>query len=107
MEQLKNYMIRLASHDLLGLIGIMKGYLDVLRPEIWDVLSEPQQEYFERIAEAGERLQRVTKDVLSLERIETTDSDGQKILDLRNLVQTAFQQNQAQAQQKAQRYNLA
>ncbi len=106
MEQLKTDMIRLASHDLLGLIGIVKGYLDVLYPEIEPVLSEQQHEYFERIIGATERLHRVTRDVLSLERIETDGLESHTKMDLRDVAQTAFQQNQPQAEQKSQQYVL-
>jgi signal transduction histidine kinase len=106
LEQLKTDMLRMASHDLLGLVNIVSGYLDMLRSDLWATLSDEQKVFFGQIESTSKRMEQLTRDILSVERIEAASSNQQETLDLRELVQLVFQHNQAQAEQKAQRYNL-
>ena len=106
LEQLKTDMIRMASHDLLAMVSVFEGYLALLRPDIWDTLSNDQRDFFQQLESTSERMERLTRDILSLDRIEAAASNQLNRLDLRELVEMVFGQLQEQAKQKALRYHL-
>ena len=70
LEQLKTDMINIASHDLRTPIGISTGYVEMLRLDTYDRLSEDEIDYVESIAKALGRMEKIVNDILSLERIE-------------------------------------
>ena len=106
LEQLKTDMLRVTSHDLLGILAIVSGYIELLSLEIWDDLSDDQREYFGKIVSATKQMGALTREKLSLEHIETAAADRSSMFDLKALAQLVFQQNRPQAEQKAQRYEL-
>jgi signal transduction histidine kinase len=106
LERLKTDMIRMASHDLLGLVGVMIGYLDILYYDLGTALTHDHKKSFSEVRKATKQMEQLTRDILSLERIESSASDTLSIFDLRSLVQTVAQQTQDQATHKMQEYKL-
>jgi PAS domain S-box-containing protein len=70
LEQIKTDMIRIASHDLRSPLGIIVGYLDLLQYDLDPVLNAEQRGFFEAMKRAADRMQRMTTDILSLERVQ-------------------------------------
>ena len=70
LEQLKTDMIRIASHDLRNPVGIINGYLELMRLDVADRLDETEREYLAGIDEAVKRMHSIVTDILSLERIQ-------------------------------------
>ena len=64
-------MIRIASHDLRSPLGIIVGYLDLLQYDLNETLNDEQRGFFEAMKRAADRMQRMTTDILSLERVQT------------------------------------
>lgn len=71
LEQIKTDMIRIASHDLRSPLGIIVGYLDLLLYDLEPTLNAEQKGFFEAMKRAADRMQRMTTDILSLERVQT------------------------------------
>ena len=71
LEQIKTDMIRIASHDLRSPLGIIVGYLDLLQYDLNETLNDEQRGFFEAMKRAADRMQRMTTDILSLERVQT------------------------------------
>lgn len=70
LEQLKTDMIRIASHDLRNPVGIINGYLELMRLDVADRLDDNEREYLDGIGDAVKRMQSIVTDILSLERIQ-------------------------------------
>lgn len=116
LEQIKTDMIRIASHDLRNPLFVILGHLEMLR---WD--SAPSRPLDNgRAAEAAEvqratevqrinehlvlmeksarQMQKITTDILSLERIEhAAQDDTSVVFDLRQLVEQVCNDHMAQA----------
>lgn len=86
LEQLKTDMIRIASHDLRSPLGIIVGYLDILTFDLEPVLSEEQIGYFDAMRRAAERIQRMSTEILSLERVNTLANQPRVTVSLNDLV---------------------
>lgn len=71
LEQIKTDMIRIASHDLRSPLGIIVGYLDLLLYDLDSTLNAEQRGFFDAMKRAADRMQRMTTDILSLERVQT------------------------------------
>lgn len=71
LEQIKTDMIRIASHDLRSPLGIIVGYLDLLLYDLEPTLNAEQRGFFDAMKRAADRMQRMTTDILSLERVQT------------------------------------
>lgn len=106
LEQIKTDMIRIASHDLRNPLAAILGYLEMLN---WDFenLSETHQGYIKNIDEAARRMQKITSDILSLERIEETAlHKTSENFDLNNLIQQTYNEHRPSAQLKKHNYLL-
>ena len=88
LEQLKTDMIRIASHDLRSPLGIIFGYLDILSFDLDAALNDEQRSYFEAMRRAAVRIQRMSTEILSLERVNA----------LRNLPRTRVNLNELATQ---------
>ncbi|MEM9950805.1 MAG: HAMP domain-containing sensor histidine kinase [Chloroflexota bacterium] len=87
LEQLKTDMIRIANHDLKNPIAGIMGYMELLRFDIKDKLSESERAYLDKIDVAAKKMQRITSGILSLERIEQLkDQQNLKTVNLMSLV---------------------
>lgn len=90
LEQIKTDMIRVAAHDVRSPLGIISGFLGVLRADLEGVLDSDQRSYFDTIDRAVERIARISKDILSLERIEAQIQGDRQVLNLTTAVTTAI-----------------
>ncbi|NWF69607.1 MAG: PAS domain S-box protein [Chloroflexi bacterium] len=106
LEQLKTDMIRIASHDLRNPLATIVGYLELLR---WDKeeMTPDHRDYIESIGRATERMQKITSDILSLERIEETALEEQtESVDIADLVTRLIPEMNDQARKKAQQLSF-
>jgi signal transduction histidine kinase len=55
----------LAAHELRGPITVIRGYLDILRPELDSVLNEDQKQLFDRLDVSSNRLSGYISNVLN------------------------------------------
>ena len=102
LEKLKTDMIRIASHDMGGLIGIVTGHLYLLSDAAQDPLTPTQQYSVDEIKFAAQRMTTLSKDILSLERIEAQQALLSQTVNLVELVSTIHTQYQSQAANKQQ-----
>jgi PAS domain S-box-containing protein len=108
LEQLKTDMIRIASHDLLNPLGIANGFVELVRMDVYERMTEAERDYVEMIARQLDRMQRITDDILSLERIQQLAHDPLKDdIELNALAERAVEAHRAQAEAKAQTVDLA
>lgn len=106
LEQLKTDMIRIASHDLRNPLATIVGYLELLR---WDrdMMTPDHRDYIDSIGRATERMQKITSDILSLERIEeTAHEESSESVDLTDVVHKLIPEMQDQARKKMQELNF-
>lgn len=69
LEELKTDMIRIASHDLRNPVGIINGYIQLMRLELEDKLSVEDLDHVEQIERQVRRMDDIATNLLSLERI--------------------------------------
>lgn len=100
LEQLKSDMIRIAAHDMRSPLGILTGYLDILRFDLKDLLTDEQQSYFDSMLRAIDRIQRMTTDILSLERVQAAREPLTTIVNLADVISRAVFDRADEARQK-------
>ena len=103
LEQLKSDMIRVAAHDLRAPLNIIMGYATLLSDA---TLNKVEKEFLNEIDKASSHMERMIRDILSLERIEAYAAGHSESVNLNEVVQSAFHERQPQAAQKAQDYQL-
>lgn len=105
LEQLKTDMIRLAAHDIRSPVNTVVGFVYLLQDS--PNLDEDEKGFLESILRAARNIQRITEDILSLQRIEQMHDEGTYApLNLNELVQSIFDNNWPQAEEKQQQYQL-
>lgn len=108
LEQIKTDMIRIASHDLRNPVGLIHGFLEILRMDTTDRLNEEELDYIDTMQRAVSRMQHIIDDLLSLERIrEITTRQLSEVVDLAQMVQTVVADHQAEAAARRQQLTLA
>lgn len=100
LEQLKTDMIRIASHDLRSPLGIIFGYLDILSFDLDSMLNDEQRGYFDAMRRAAERIQRMSTEILSLERVNALRNLPRALVNLNDLALQAVMDHRDAAQQK-------
>jgi PAS domain S-box-containing protein len=106
LEQLKSDMINMAAHDLSNPLTTILNSICMLRDELEGSLNSWQHTYLDSAQRAVEQMTRITKDILSLKRIEQA-AEKMETVDIARLVADVFEACQDQAQQKHQHYDLA
>lgn len=106
LERLKTDMIRIAAHDLRNPVGVIVGYAQLLERELGEALNDKRKRYLTSIESAAKRMEKITTDILSLERIENIQSDKRDSLNLATLVKEVYEELQNQAQAKNQTYEI-
>jgi PAS domain S-box-containing protein len=88
LEALKTDMIRMASHDLRGPLGVVKGYTEILLEDLNSRLNASERDYFETMRNSLGRMQNIVSDILSNQRIEEmADRSNLEIVDMALMTQ--------------------
>lgn len=107
LEKLKTDMIRIAAHDLRNPVGVITGYIELLEWSFAEgALTKKQRDHINAIMRAAQRMQKITSDILSLERIEKLHLEKANRIELNDLVQQAFNDFDSQGQEKHQHLQL-
>ncbi|MEP6984350.1 MAG: PAS domain S-box protein [Chloroflexota bacterium] len=106
LEQLKTQMIRIAAHDLRNPLGVISGYVQILSDALGEQLSETNWEQITTIKDSINRIDKITRDILTLERISAGHDMATDRVDLKQMICTAFTQIKVQAALKHQTYEL-
>lgn len=100
-DRLKNELIATVSHDLKQPLGVMHGYLDLLR------LKTPADEtikgYIQRINDSIENMRRLIDDVLDLARLESGMKLQMAPFPLSPILRWCIESNRPAAERKAMR----
>jgi PAS domain S-box-containing protein len=106
LEKLKTDMIRIAAHDLRNPVGVIVGYLELLEWSLGQDITEKQRNQLDSMMRAAQRMEKITTDILSLERIEKLHLDKTQRLMLNAVALEVFEDYKSQAEQKHQVYTL-
>ncbi len=101
LEQMKTQMIRVAAHDLRNPLGVISGYMQMLGWELESVLSDHNREQLSIIQQAVERIDKITRDILTLERVNAKQELPKEQLNLCDIVTTTCKEYRFQAEEKA------
>jgi signal transduction histidine kinase/FixJ family two-component response regulator len=106
LEQLKTDMIRVAAHDLRNPASVIIGYVELVRRVLGKDADKRAYNYLDMIDKATRRIEKITNDILSLERIENSSVEKAKTFDLNKVIQEAFYEHNEQAIEKEQDIDL-
>lgn len=96
LDRMKSEMVRMVSHDLKNpLMGALL-YIDLLR----DTVTEPQEEMLSVIEQQLERMQRIIRGVLDVEKVRSTELN-QEVLFARPMIYRATQELKGQAESRS------
>jgi signal transduction histidine kinase len=101
LEQIKTDMIRIASHDLRNPIGVVRGYAELIINENFQISKERLRNYILAIDKSTGRMERITSDILSLQRFEENAITVEPV-DLVMVARAAFHDQTDSAQNKQQ-----
>jgi signal transduction histidine kinase len=71
LDRIKSEMVRMASHDLKNPLFAAMANLDLLKDELFEAPKEDIQSYVEKIDKQFERMNRIIRGILDLERLKT------------------------------------
>jgi PAS domain S-box-containing protein len=80
LNRLKTHMLQMASHDLKNPLGVLLGYLDMMREDIENGIV-PDLTYIEGMFRSVERMDSLIQTLLSQDRIEQTNMNKYQKLD--------------------------
>lgn len=107
LEQLKTEMIRIASHDLRNPLATLMGFLQIIRIEQEDSLSQDILDKLDTMENAARRMHKIIADILSLERIEEMAQNSTiELIDLAAVIQITFDEHRSSAKLSEQHYQL-
>ncbi len=106
LEQLKTQMIRIAAHDLRNPLGVISGYVQMLTEEISAHFTDRNRDQIAAIHDSIGRIDKITRDILTLERIAAGREVMAERVDLTQIVNDAYTQVKMQATQKQQTFEL-
>jgi signal transduction histidine kinase/DNA-binding response OmpR family regulator len=106
LERMKTDMIRIAAHDLRNPTGVIVGYLELMQTNFGENLTPKQGHYMDAMDRAARRMQKITTDILSLERIENLSANKLERLDLSPLIEELARDLEPEALGKEQTFTL-
>lgn len=107
LEQLKSQIIRIAAHDLRNPLGVISGYLQVIEGDPGLTLPDHTKEQLKIIGESADRIDKISRDILTLERVQSSQRGiSMEMVDLTEMVRTAYNDHVAQASLKEQDFQL-
>lgn len=101
-EQLKTEMIRVTAHDIRSPLGIITGYLDIVERDLDAYLNDDHKLYLESIRRAANRINTMSRDILSLERAQSRQYQTYELHLLSDIVQHSLIDLRDAARQKDQ-----
>ncbi|MFW5691970.1 MAG: ATP-binding protein [Chloroflexota bacterium] len=107
LEQLKTDMIRIAAHDIRNPVSVILGYAELMQATAGDEIPQRFLSFINMIERAARRLEKITTDILSLERIENQQANSDSILNITTLVNELVEDFEGQARLKSQTLSLA
>lgn len=107
LEKIKTDMIRIAAHDLRNPVGVIVGYAQLLEHDLESVMTDKRAKYLNSIEHAATRMEKITTDILSLERIQKIQLQQTERVNLSDLVTEVFKDNEQSANGKSQRYIIS
>jgi len=105
LERVKSEMIRMASHDLRGPLQRASGFLEMLAAQIRPGLTRTQGEYLDLIGDALREMGDITRDILSVERIEARHREPRPI-DWARIIEHAITPLQHEINRKGQQIHV-
>lgn len=75
LEEMKTFMLRLASHELRSPMTLIAGYTDLLYEQLQQHFTDEEQLYYHYIQKAIENLINVTNNILVLERMHSSNNE--------------------------------
>jgi signal transduction histidine kinase len=107
LEQLKSQIIRIAAHDLRNPLGVISGYLQVIDGDPALSLPDHTKEQLKIIGESAERIDKISRDILTLERVQSSQRGiNMDMVDLTEMVRTSYNEHVPQAALKEQEFQL-
>lgn len=107
LERLKTDMIRIASHDLRNPLGVISGYIQMLEWDLEAQMTDRRREQLKMIKESTARIDKITKDILTLERIEgMAKGILYETVSLQEIVRDVFEECRSAAADKRLEYEL-
>jgi PAS domain S-box-containing protein len=100
LEQLKTQVIRVAAHDLRNPLGVISGYVQLLEVELEDKIEPRLKDYFGIIRQATDRIDKITRDILTMERMGEAQELLMEHADLREIVLEVCDSLRPQARDK-------
>ncbi len=107
LEQMKTDIIRVATHDLRTPINNVLGFTHLLRRVLGNDSGPQVREFLDFIEQSTRRMQTITNDILSLERLDANGDLPSEQIDLCQLTRRAFQEYEEQARQRRLAYTLS
>jgi PAS domain S-box-containing protein len=99
LEQLKSQIIRIAAHDLRNPLSIISGFLQVIQTDPDLQLPERTLGNLRIIGENADRIEKISRDILTLERVQR--GIHMDAVDLTEMVRTSYNEQVAQATMKS------
>jgi PAS domain S-box-containing protein len=106
LERLKANLIRLSTHDLRNPLSIIKGYMDIMRDDLDGLLEPLQRSFFDAIAQAVQRIDQITSDIVSLGRVQTAPPANPGPVDLAVLVNKAVMDFREESRRRGQTLHM-
>jgi PAS domain S-box-containing protein len=105
LESIKTDMIRIAAHDIRNPVSVILGYTELMQTKKFS-LTDRVSNYIKNIERAARNVERITKDILSLERVENMSADNLDPVDLTAIIAEVFDESRAKAELKNQTFTL-
>jgi signal transduction histidine kinase len=101
LNELKNKFLGIAAHDLRNPIGIVKGYIEMMKHGLFGEVSQPQIEIFKKVENTTGNMLNMVNDLLDISAIETGKlMMNPKEVDLAAFLNESYEYNHLLALQK-------
>ncbi len=107
LEQLKTDMIRVVAHDVRSPLAIIYSYMDLLNQDLEPCMTEHHRNAVRTIRKSVGRIDRMSADILAVERLETDTSLPEDIVALGMVLQTAVDEHYDECRDKNQQLTLS
>lgn len=106
LEQLKTDMIRVAAHDLRSPLSIIYSYVDLLDADLAVYMNDLHRSAVSAIRRAVGRIESMSSDILTLERLQSNSAPPDDIVPLVMLAKVALEDHRYESDAKRQKVIL-